>query len=357
MGRAGQASRILNGFMTPVSHPALPFKAAPGQLSAAEIRQGLSLMGEIVPKQFYLFGSPIAASKSPALHNTLFKETGLPHHYDACETTSVDVVKSKIRADDFGGASVTIPLKLDVMALLDEVDESARLIGAVNTIVPVPVSVAGEKKVKLVGRNTDYLGMMGCLRAAGASTALGDAEQSGLVIGGGGTARAAIHTLHTMGYKPIYLVGRDVAKIEELAKAFPPVYELVVLDTAAGGLEKKITTPPTVAIATIPANIPIDASLGGALKKIFSTPVPAASMPKGQGSSAPSRILLELAYKPAHTDVMKMAESSAGGGWKTIQGLETLVTQGEWQFEYWTGIKVRGLGSRITREVVLGANA
>ncbi|KAK5464535.1 3-dehydroquinate dehydratase (3-dehydroquinase) [Exophiala xenobiotica] len=354
MGRAGQASRILNGFMTPVSHPALPFKAAPGQLSAAEIRQGLSLMGEIVPKQFYLFGSPIGASKSPALHNTLFKETGLPHHYEACETTSVDVVKSKIRANDFGGASVTIPLKLDVMALLDEVDESARLIGAVNTIVPVPVSVAGEKKVKLVGRNTDYLGMMGCLRAAGASTALGDAEQSGLVIGGGGTARAAIHTLHMMGYKPIYLVGRDVAKIEELAKAFPPVYELVVLDAGADNLEKKINTAPTVAIATIPANIPIDASLGGALKNIFSTPVPAASMPKGQGSSAPGRILLELAYKPAHTDAMKMAEA---GGWKTIQGLETLVTQGEWQFEYWTGIKVRGLGSRITREVVLGAGA
>jgi len=77
-------------------------------------------------------------------------------------------------------------------------------------------------------------------------------------------------------------------------------------------------------------------------------------MPKGQGSSAPGRILLELAYKPAHTDAMKMAEA---GGWKTIQGLETLVTQGEWQFEYWTGIKVRGLGSRITREVVLGAGA
>lgn len=343
MGRAGQASRILNGFMTPVSHPALPFKAAPGQLSAAEIRQGLSLMGEIVPKQFYLFGSPISASKSPALHNTLFKETGLPHHYEAFETTSADELKLKIRAADFGGASVTIPLKLDVMLLLDEVDESARLIGAVNTVVPVPVTGAqGKASIKLVGRNTDFLGMMDCLRAAGASAALGDADQSGLVIGGGGTARAAIQTLHTMGYKPIYIVGRDVRKIEELAKDFPKQYDLVVLDSGAG----KIRTPPTVAIATIPANIPIDDTLAGVLKKVFVMPVPEAVMPKGQGSSAPGRILLELAYKPAHTDVMKMAES---GGWKTIQGLETLVTQGEWQYEYWTGIRVRGLGSRITR--------
>ncbi|KIW37561.1 3-phosphoshikimate 1-carboxyvinyltransferase [Exophiala oligosperma] len=349
MGRAGQASRILNGFMTPVSHPALPFKAAPGQLSAAEIRQGLSLMGEIVPKQFYLFGSPISASKSPALHNTLFRETGLPHHYEAFETTDADELKSKIRAADFGGASVTIPLKLDVMPLFDEVDESARLIGAVNTIVPVPVAGA-QQGAKLVGRNTDYLGMMDCLRAAGASAALGDAEQSGLVIGGGGTARAAIQTLHTMGYKPIYIVGRDARKIEELARDFPTRYDLVVLDSGV----TKIRTPPTVAIATIPANIPIDSTLAGTLQKIVKMPVPESVMPKGQGSSAPGRILLELAYKPAHTEVMKMAES---GAWKTVQGLETLVTQGEWQYEYWTGIRVRGLGSRITRGVVLGSDA
>ncbi|KIV79748.1 3-phosphoshikimate 1-carboxyvinyltransferase [Exophiala sideris] len=353
MGRAGQASRILNGFMTPVSHPALPFKAAPGQLSATEIRQGLSLLGEITPREFYLFGSPISASKSPALHNRLFKETGLPHTYSAYETTSLDEIKSRVRAEDFGGASVTIPLKLDVMPLLDEVDPSARLIGAVNTVVPVRDSVSG--KTTLIGRNTDFLGMMDCLRAAGASTALGDAQQSGLVIGGGGTARAAIHTLHSMGYKPIYLIGRDRAKIEDLAASFPSEYDLVVLDTASGSVSQQLAMPPTVAIATIPANIPIDEALGNALQEILTTTVPASISPKGQGSAAPARILLELAYKPAHTAVMQMAESA--GGWKTVQGLETLVTQGEWQFEYWTGIQVRGLGGRISREVVLGSAA
>lgn len=345
MGRAGQASRILNGFMTPVSHPALPFKAAPGQLSAAEIRRGLTLLGEIAPKQFFLFGSPIQASKSPALHNRLFQETGLPHNYSLCETTSVDEIKARIRAEDFGGASVTIPLKLDVMPLLDEVDPSARLIGAVNTIVPVPDARTG--KSKLVGRNTDFLGMMDCLRAAGASAALGDGQPSGLVIGGGGTARAAIQTLHSMGYKPIYLIGRNRGKMDELAADFPPVYELAVLDAEEARVETKIQTPPSVAIATIPANIPIDPALSRALSAIFALPPAATSLPKGQGSAAPKRTLLELAYKPAHTAVMQMAESV--GGWKTVQGLEVLVAQGEWQFEYWTGIRVRGLASRITR--------
>ncbi|KIW83957.1 3-phosphoshikimate 1-carboxyvinyltransferase [Fonsecaea pedrosoi CBS 271.37] len=355
MGRTGQISRILNGFMTPVSHPALPFKAAPGQLSASEIRQGLTLVGEIVPKKFYLFGSPIGASKSPALHNTLFKETGLPHVYSLCETTDLAVIKEKIRAEDFGGASVTIPLKLDVMPLLDDVDASARLIGAVNTIVPVHNPVSGKNT--LVGYNTDYLGMMDCLRAAGASAALGEGEQSGLVVGGGGTARAAIHTLHAMGYKPIYLIGRNQSKMVELAKTFPPTYDLVLLDTGAAAgkttkpttLEQQMPTVPVVAIATIPADKPVDPALASTLQSIFSRSAQLATStaPQGQGTSAPTRTLLELAYKPAHTAVMQMAEQV--GGWKTVQGLETLVTQGLWQFEFWTGIRVRGLGGRISR--------
>lgn len=344
MGRAGQASRILNGFMTPVSHPSLPFKAAPGQLSAAEIRQGLSLLGEMVPKQFYLFGSPISASKSPALHNTLFRTMGLPHTYSLRETLDLDLINSTIRAPDFGGASVTIPLKLDIMPLLDVIDPSARLIGAVNTVDPTVDPKTG--KTLLVGRNTDYLGMSDCLRTAGASTAVGVGPQSGLVIGGGGTARAAIQTLYSMGYAPIYLIGRNAAKLAELKATFPPVYDLVLLDASQpASLNAIVAAPPTVAIATIPANIPIDPALGAALQAVFAASLQAdAAAPAG---AAPVRTLLELAYKPAHTAVMQMAEQV--GKWKTVQGLETLVTQGIWQAEYWNGIRVRGLADKLAR--------
>jgi len=345
MGRAGQVSRILNRFMTPVSHPALPFKAAPGQLSAAEIRQGLSLMGEIVAKQYYLFGSPISASKSPSLHNTLFQKTGLPHSYSLCETTSVEVIREKIRAEDFGGASITIPMKLDVMGLLDVIDAPARLIGAVNTIVPVIDPKTGKKLLE--GRNTDYLGMGDCLRAAGASAALGEGPQSGLVIGGGGTARAAIQTLYSMGYGPIYLIARNKGKLADLKATFPPFYDLHVLDAEDKSSLQAITRePPSVAIATIPANEPIDPALGAALHAMFT----ASAQNKKSGGGVPT--LLELAYKPVHTAVMAMAEDV--GGWSTVQGLETLVTQGIWQSEYWTDIRVRGVGQRITRVSLVG---
>ncbi|KMU82682.1 pentafunctional AROM polypeptide [Coccidioides immitis H538.4] len=138
MGEKGRLSRILNGFMTPVSHPKLPFKAAPGQLSAQDIRKGLSLMGEIEPRKFAIFGKPVSASRSPTMHNALFAQVGLPHAYSRLETDNVEDVREFIHAPDFGGASVTIPLKLDIMPLLDEISPEAQVIGAVNTIVPIP---------------------------------------------------------------------------------------------------------------------------------------------------------------------------------------------------------------------------
>ena len=116
MGDLGKMSRVNNGFMTPVSHPALPVKAAPGQVSAAEIRKVLGIVGEIPAKKFFLFGTPIQQSRSPVLHNTLFGLTGLPHEYGLFETDNAKDIESIIRAPNFGGGSVTIPLKLDVNA-------------------------------------------------------------------------------------------------------------------------------------------------------------------------------------------------------------------------------------------------
>ena len=343
MGRTGQLSRILNNFMTPVTHPALPFKAAPGQLSAKEIRTALSLMGDTAPQQFYLFGTPISASKSPALHNTFFAATGLPHNYSRYETADVAELESLIRSPSFGGASVTIPLKLDIMNLLDSVDESAQIIGAVNTIVPI--YRPNDSRPHLLGRNTDYTGMIDCLRSAGASGLLGEGTQAGLVIGGGGTARAAIQTLHTMSYSPIYLLGRSLGKISEMASTFPSSYNIVVIDASTPNPLSQFSTMPKVAIATIPANLPIDPALASVLNQLFLASK--ADKDKGKGGEKGNGVLLEMAYKPKFTSVMQMAEEV--GRWKTIQGLETLVSQGLWQFEHWTGVRVRGLANGMAR--------
>ncbi|KAH7346677.1 Shikimate dehydrogenase [Rhexocercosporidium sp. MPI-PUGE-AT-0058] len=323
MGVIGKLSRVLNSFMTPVSHPALPFKAAPGQLSAAEIRQGLSLLGEIQPKSFYLFGAPISASRSPALHNTLFQQTGLPHQYSRLETDQAEDVRGVIRSADFGGASVTIPLKLDIIPLLDDITEAAKIIGAVNTIVPVAVEAG--KSPRLVGENTDWLGMTHSLISASYTTVSSGPPGSAIVIGAGGTARAAIYALQSLAHSPIYTVSRTPSKLAAMIATFPAEFNIIPLTEVAAAEE--ITDVPRVAIGTIPADKPIEQNMREILATLLRHP----------GTEAgKQRTLLEMAYKPSQTALMQMAKDA---GWVTIPGLEVLSAQGWYQFQKWTGIK------------------
>ncbi|KAL1881963.1 hypothetical protein VTK73DRAFT_3292 [Phialemonium thermophilum] len=326
MGSVGKLSRVLNGFMTPVSHPDLPSKAAPGQLSAAEIRQALALIGGLEPLSFYLFGKPISSSRSPALHNTLFRQTGLPHHYSLFETDNVEDVRDLIRSPQFGGASVTIPLKLDIIPLLDEVTEAAKALGAVNTIVPVPSSIGGPQR--LVGDNTDWMGMVSALRSSGLlqQSVQSPLGSSGMVVGSGGTSRAAIYALHDMGFSPIYVVARNPDRVKSLADSFPAEYDIRPMDTPerAAGLSPEAL--PRVVVTTIPADKAIDSQMREILVAVL------------QHQGTPPRekgVVLEMAYMPRHTPLMQLAEDS---GWHTIPGLEVLASQGWYQFQLWTGI-------------------
>ncbi|KAJ2893152.1 uncharacterized protein MKZ38_008986 [Zalerion maritima] len=321
MGPVGKLSRILNGFLTPVSHPTLPFKAAPGQLSAAEIRASLATLGKMDARNFFLFGKPISKSRSPALHNSLFRQTGLPHSYGLLETDQVRDIRETIRSPEFGGSSVTIPLKLDIMPLLDEVTEAAQLIGAVNTVMVQrnAAGVAGHGSSRLVGDNTDYRGMMYCLSSAGAvAKPQGQsAPSSGMVVGSGGTARAAIYALHSLGYSPIHIVARSSDKSKALASTFPESFNV---RPSGGGAR------PAVVVSNIPADKPMDEAVHEAV---------AAALKLGSDVSDQRRVLLEMAYTPKRTNLMAEAESY---DWKTIPGLEVLTAQGWYQFQIWTGI-------------------
>jgi len=178
-------SRILNSTFSPVSHPLLPSKAAPGQLSLAQIQNALHLVGQLPARRFYSFGNPIACSKSPTMHNTGFEVLGLPHKYELLQTNAVgDEIRAAITAPDFGGASVTIPFKLDVMPLLNKLPPAARAIGAVNTIIPCVIDLEGSIRI-LYGDHMDWLGIRECIQRKLPTTRTVGAA---LVIGTGGTA-------------------------------------------------------------------------------------------------------------------------------------------------------------------------
>ncbi|KAJ7705381.1 Shikimate dehydrogenase [Mycena rosella] len=310
MGVEGQMSRILNPTFSPVSHPLLPTKAAPGQLSFAEIQKALHLIGQLPSQRFCLFGNPISYSMSPTMHNTGFEILGLPHFYELQETTEVgQEIKATITAPDFGGASVTIPFKLDVIPLLDKLSPAAEAIGAVNTIIPVRTD--GTNRI-LYGENTDWLGIRHSIH----SRVHSDSIHASLVIGAGGTARAAIYALHSLGAQTIYLYNRTRGNAQKLADAFPHAHIEILdtLDTWPNGI-----VPPNVIVSTVPS----DADAPHLSPNLF------------MYRDGPA-VVIDMAYRPAVTALLALAHG-AGENWEAVRGLDVLLEQGYEQFERWTG--------------------
>lgn len=322
MGAEGQLSRILNTTLTPVTHPLLPTKAAPGQLSFAEIQHGLHLIGQLPSKNFFILGSPVSHSLSPTLHNTGFKALGLPHVYARHESAEIDdSVKALLTSSDFGGFSVTIPLKLDIIPLLHTLSPAAKAIGAVNTVIPTR-SESGE--VTFHGDNSDWIGICNGIKAKLPVSHI----QHGLVIGAGGTARAAIYALQQLGAEVIYLHNRTQSKAAALrdefaGKATSQIQLVESIDSwPTGGA-------PSVIISTIPStSTPEIAGAENALavsKGLF-------SYTDGPG------VVVDMAYKPKKTALIGLSES-VGGSWEKVLGVDVLLEQGYVQFEKWTGRK------------------
>ncbi|KAF5310130.1 hypothetical protein D9619_010374 [Psilocybe cf. subviscida] len=313
MGVEGQMSRILNSTFSPVSHPLLPNKAAPGQLSFRQIQQALHLIGLLPSRQFYLFGTPISQSMSPTLHNTGFDALGLPHQYELLETQSIDEsIKMAITAPNFGGASVTIPFKLDIIPLLDRLTPAAEAIGAVNTITPQQISKEGASGTVLVGDNTDWIGIKSAI-----SNKLGSSPvRAALVVGAGGTARAAIYALQALHAEVIYLYNRTTSKAHDLAAAFPEA-RIQVLESVDdwGSLAS-----PNAIVATIPATAQSGELLSQNLFKYTVGPA----------------VIVDMAYRPEETALLGLAKA-ARGQWAVVPGLEVLLEQGYEQFKLWTG--------------------
>jgi len=319
----------LNSTFSPVTHPLLPNKAAPGQLSFKEIQTALNLIGQLPSQKYYLFGTPISHSMSPTLHNTGFETLGLPHNYERLETKEVgEQIKAAITAPEFGGASVTIPFKLDVIPLLDSLSPEAKTIGAVNTIIPV-TKPDGSKT--LHGDNTDWRGIREAILSRLPTRVT--QPDAGLIIGAGGTSRAAIYALQSLGTKKIYLFNRTRSSAQALANAFPEAkIELVESLGSWSG------SPPTIVVSTVPASATAtEESVTGTVylpESIF---------------EAHSGVVVDMAYKPAETPLLTLAKA-VGKGWQSVKGVEVLLEQGYVQFELWTG---RNAPKGIIAETVL----
>ncbi|AEY98887.1 FAGR066Wp [Eremothecium gossypii FDAG1] len=316
MRECGKLSRVLNTILTPITSDVLPQAAAPGQLTLRQINELYASIGGLRPKKMFVVGSPIGHSRSPILHNTGYNSLGLPYTFDKFETDSAEIVKkSLLSREDLGGIAVTIPLKQDIMQYLDELTDSAKCIGAVNTIIP-------KKDGRFIGHNTDWLGIKNSLIANGVPEHVNTA---GLIVGSGGTARAAAYAFHEMQCSTIYMINRTTSNLTELQKSFPQEFNIHVIES----LEQieQLSEPVGIAVSCVPSDKPLDDALSQKLSAFLSRPSATNFIPT----------ILDAAYKPLVTPVLKLA--SEVHGWRPVSGAQMLVHQGVAQFEIWTGFK------------------
>ncbi|TPX11257.1 uncharacterized protein E0L32_001075 [Thyridium curvatum] len=269
-------------------------------------------------KNFHIFGNGISFSISPTIHNAGFNHHCLPYHYDIRESPCVDDVAHLIKRDEFGGASVTMPHKLQAHRYCDQLTETARVIGAVNTLIP---RGEGPDRI-LLGDNTDWSGLYSIITDYLKASQV--APSTALVIGAGGASRAAIYALHRAGFQTIYIVNRTMSVAIDVQRSFENHFEITVLPHL-----DSIPKLPVVVIGTVPA----DKTTEQQFSSIFGL----------------EGLCIDMAYKPRQTPLLAVAQRYPR--WKTVTGIEVLLAQAFDQYQLWTG---REAPKEIMVDAVLG---
>jgi len=337
LGEVGQFSRIINLNFTPVTHESVPFVAAPGQLTSSEI-MATRLLTKIFSSQKYaILGHNIAYSVSPQMHGAAFAATKLPNEYVRVDVATVEefIESNLFKSDDFGGTSVTIPHKQAIIPYVDVLSEAAETIGSVNTLTAKFEYVNDDFKRVIYGDNTDWKGIFNPLdRLLGGS--VNSSTDYALILGAGGTARAAAYVAKKLGLKRIYY-NRTPAKAQELAETFGGTVISNLHQTSEDGkqslgelLGSFETSQIRVVISTLPA------------ASEFVLPEWLLAQDKQR-----KPVIFDVNYKPFSTELLRQAEKA---DCRVVRGSEMLWEQGVGQFELWTG---RSAPYSVMKQVVL----
>jgi len=257
---------------------------------------------------FGVMGWPVEHSLSPVMHNAAFEALGIHAVYVPFPVKPEDLGKAtmSLRALNVSGVNVTVPHKGAVTEFLDEIDTTAKRIGAVNTIV--------QKNRKLYGYNTDGPGFMLSLRKDGHFDPAG---KKAVVLGSGGAAGAVAMALAEAGVRRLVIANRDKNRAEVLAKRVIKHYERETLPVAldeSRALYWLIRESDILVNATsvgLAGNDRLTLNPNCLHNKLF---------------------VFDLVYR--ETALLKSAKRR---GLKTLDGLGMLVSQGARSFEIFTG--------------------
>lgn len=263
-----------------------------------------------------LIGWPVEHSLSPLLQNAAAASLGLDLRYLPLPVHPNDLgaALAGLPALGFLGVNVTIPHKEAVIPYLDETEQSARAIGAANTIV-VERDAAGGRR--LVGYNTDWCGFLDDLRALGVSVKKRDC----LVLGAGGSARAVAYGLASVGAK-VHVFARRVEQAQQLAADLLAHFDtFMIYSRDWAELEQPDEVWPAAALL-------VNTTPVGMAPHVAGSPWPE------ERPFPPQAFVYDLIYNPVETRFMRQA---AAAGCRTANGLGMLIHQGADAFHLWTG--------------------
>ena len=253
-----------------------------------------------------LIGHPVEHSFSPPMHNAAFEALEMDYVYVAFDVDPLNL-KSAIdgaKSLNIKGFNVTIPHKIEVMKHLDEIDEVAALIGAVNTI--------DFKDMK--GYNTDGIG---AVKAIEEVTSI--KNKNVVVAGAGGASRAISFYIAKYGADSLTILNRNVEKADNLAK-----------DVSNSNLinEVKSDSMSEINSHVTDADILIDTTPVGMHPNVDAEPIVLAD------NMHDDLVVFDAVYNPNDTVLIKEAVKA---GAKPVYGIKMLLYQGAESFRIWTG--------------------
>lgn len=264
---------------------------------------------DINTKLLGIFGNPLSFTMSPLMHNTAFEQMGLNYLYIPFEVREEDFAATihALKYFNFAGCNVTSPYKTRVIDYLDEIDERAGIIGAVNTV--------SLKDGKLKGFNTDGWGFVESLRFEK------NVQPKGarfIVLGSGGAARAIVMTLAFEEADTVYIANRTYKKALELAEEVNRVRRCAVpMELNSDEIEKRLGETDVIINTTKVGMFPDTDKTPVVIKKVHER-----------------LVACDIIYNPVQTRFLK---SMAELGCETVTGIGMLVNQGAEAFRIWTG--------------------
>ena len=256
-----------------------------------------------------VIGDPIEHTLSPTIQNAAFNALNLDYTFLAFKVTPTQVGNAiaGMRALGILGLNVTMPHKEAVINHLDQIDETAKFLNAVNTI--------HNKDGKLLGFNTDGIGALKALKENGANPQ----GKRVLLLGSGGAARAIAYSL-AQEADELVVLNRTVDEAKDLASLLKRTFNKKVVANllSASVIQDKLCD----------SDILINATSVG-MKPNFGQSLIAPEWLK------PDLTVMDIVYNPVET---KLAIDAKSKGAKVVSGVEMLIYQGAASFEIWTGI-------------------